>query len=91
MLTGMPLSAPPYVVPKSGCSEVLAPIELMSVAELAATGALVIFSFQGLSAGNSVLPMRLGKARLSSSSTINEIPRLRLDAFLGSAKRPKPR
>ena len=38
------------------------------MAEFAATGALVIFSFHGLSEGKSWLPMRLGVMRGSSAS-----------------------
>src|SRR5437660_7755817 len=42
---------------------------LTSVAELAATGALLICWFQGLSAGNSRFPSNVGTSRPSSSST----------------------
>src|SRR5262245_12627944 len=51
---------------------------LITAAELAATGALVIFWFQGLSAGKSWLPRSAGAVRSSSTSIRgrNDLPPL---------------
>src|SRR4051794_7388233 len=46
-----------------------------SVAELAATGALVIFWFQGLSAGKRLLPSSVGTIRSSRSSSCSRTGR----------------
>src|ERR1043165_2984057 len=52
----MPYPSPPFQASelKSGWRTAFSPIELMSVAESASTGRLVIGLFQTLSAGNSV-------------------------------------
>src|SRR5271165_3654419 len=45
--------------PKSGCSGVVDPMKLMYASEFGSTGALAIFWFQRLSAGNGTNPFRL--------------------------------
>src|SRR5512146_350684 len=51
----MPLGAPSYVVPKSGC-RFRNPHDAIRVAEFGSTGALVITVFHGLSVGNGRRP-----------------------------------
>src|SRR5438094_9241114 len=50
-----------------------------SAAEFAATGALVIFWFQGLCAGNRLLPSKVGTVRSSSASSWSGRRALRRD------------
>jgi hypothetical protein len=47
----------------------------MMAAELAATGALLMFWFQGLSAGKSCWPSNVGTTRSSSASRFKFVPR----------------
>src|SRR5512146_591059 len=51
----MPFGAPSYVVPKSGC-RFRKPHDVMRVAELGSTGALVITVFHALSSGKGRRP-----------------------------------
>src|SRR5438552_18630801 len=61
----MPLGAPLYVVPKSGC-KLRSPHDAMSVAELASTGELVMSVFHALSAGNGRRPFSDATAAVST-------------------------
>src|ERR1700690_1088885 len=56
---GIPIDWPPYrPEPKSGCSGTFAPMKPMIASELGSTGALAMFSFQRLSAGNGMNPFK---------------------------------
>src|SRR5262245_40480171 len=82
-LTGMPKRAPSVAgLPKSGCSPT-EPRWPMIATEFAATGALVIFWFHGLSDGKSWLPQKAGVIRASSSTNAGIGPRVRIGTVSG--------
>src|SRR6267143_2942794 len=56
----MPMLWPLYKpAPKSGCTEIPAPMKLMIAPEFGSTGAAEMFMFQALSAGDGTKPLRL--------------------------------
>src|SRR5579862_4739422 len=72
-MSGIPLGAPWYTVPKSGWSWLLLPQLAMRAAELGSTGALEMSVFHGLEAGKIWRPFRSG-VPLPVAKKVTDVP-----------------